>query len=110
MSVDQMTELMRRNAEFLVERQRENAENVRLMIGQLFQEFNAGGGGLRRGGDLRERQFREISCFTGEESHRKEWSLKYQAAVKEANPEIYDELKWAVSETDDVTRPWSTIA
>ena len=68
MSVDQMTELMRR----------ENAENVRLMIGQLFQDFNAG--------DLRERQFREISCFTGEESQWKEW-----------------ELKWAVSETDEVT-------
>ena len=73
------------------------------MIGQLFQAFNAGGGGLRRGGDLRERQFREISCFTGEEIQWKEWSLKFQAAVKDANPEIYDELKWAASETDELT-------
>ena len=29
--------------------------------------------------------------------------MKFQAAVKEANPEIYDELKWAVSETDEAT-------
>ena len=87
MSVDQMTELMRRNAEFLMEHQRENAENVRLLMGHLFQEFNAGGGGLRHGADLRERQFRETSCFTGEESQWKEWSF----------PEIYDELKWAAS-------------
>ena len=57
-----MTELMRRNAGFLMEPQRENAENGRMMMGQLFQELN----GFRRGGDLRERQFREISCFTGE--------------------------------------------
>ena len=74
-----MTELMRRNTEFLRR------------------------GGLRRGGDFRERQFREINCFTGEESQWEEWSKKFQAVVEEENPEIYDELEWAVSETDEVT-------
>ena len=54
-------------------------------MGQLFQEFRAGGGRLRRGGYLRERQFREISCFTGEESQWKKWPLKFQAAVKEGS-------------------------
>ena len=98
-----MTKLMRRNAGFLMELQRENAENGRMMMGQLFQELN----GFRRGGDSRERQFREISCITREESQWKECSLKFQAAVKEANME---NARVQFGDVVCYTRIWCRIA
>ena len=74
-----------------------HAEQINSMIEKIVLEFRGAGGGLDRG-DLRERKLRD-----GEDNHWKEWSLKFAAAVKEANPEIYDGLKWAESQMDEVT-------
>ena len=85
-------ELLRHNAKKNRELQRMHGEQINSVIEMVMLKFCGGGGdGLHRG-DLLERQFREISCFQGEENQWKEWSLK-----------IYDILKWAESETDDVT-------
>ena len=96
-------DLLRHSAKFYREQQRMHGEQINSVIEKVMLRFGGGGGdGLHRG-DLRERQFREISCVQGEENQWKELSLKFTATVKEASPEIYDGLKWAESEADEVT-------
>jgi hypothetical protein len=109
-TIEQLTELMRQNAEFMRITQQQQAEQFRLVLGEFtvsMQAMGGGGGGHGGGGqrssDLRERQFRDIHPFDGNEGHWKEWSLKFKAMVKEANPQIYEDLNWAESETDDIT-------
>ena len=97
-------ELLRQSAEYYHELQRMHAEQINSMIEKIMLEFlGGGGGGGPHRGDLHARQFREITCFQGEENQWKEWSLKFTSEVKEANPEIYDGRKWAESEMQEVT-------
>jgi hypothetical protein len=96
-TIEQLTELMRQNAEFMAQMQRQQLEAFR----QMLTREQGGHGAIAR--DLRERQFREIATFNGEESKWKEWSLKFAAAVKEASKSIFDGLKWAEGEMDELT-------
>ena len=57
-------------------------------------EYGGGGGGLHRG-DLRQRQFREITCFQDEETSGRNG--------QGSKPRHHDGLQWADSERDEVT-------
>lgn len=96
-TIEQVTVLLRQNAEFMQNMQNQQIEAMKQMLAQMSK--SSGGGPPR---DLRERQFRELGGFNGDEQNWKEWVLKFTAAVKEANPDIYEELKWAATREDEI--------
>jgi hypothetical protein len=106
-TIEQVAELMRQNAEFMRGMQQQQADQFRQVIGEFAASMKNVGGRTDGGGhgrsDLRERQFRDISAFDGDEGRWKEWSLKFKAMVKESNSEIYDDLSWAEGETEDIS-------
>ena len=55
----------------------------------------------RRGG-LDERRFRELGTFDGKDEEWKEFALKFRANVKESNVKIYEAMKWAEAQTDEI--------
>ena len=55
----------------------------------------------RRGG-LNERRFRELGTFDGKDEEWKEFALKFRANVKESNVKIYEAMKWAEAQTDEI--------
>ena len=53
-------------------------------------------------GDLRDRCFRDLGDFDGDERAWAEWALRFRALVREANDAIFDAIVWAecCGETD----------
>ena len=51
---------------------------------------------------LHERRFRELGMFDGKDEEWKEWALRFRAIVKELDVNIYDALKWAEEQPDDI--------
>ena len=55
------------------------------------------------GQGLNERRFRELGTFDGKDEEWKEWALKFRAVVKEADASIYNAMKWAEEQPDEIT-------
>ena len=53
-------------------------------------------------GGLNERRFRDLGTFDGKDEEWKEWALKFRAIVKELDPNVYEALKWAEEQTDEI--------
>ena len=53
-------------------------------------------------GGLNERRFRDLGTFDGRDEDWKEWALKFRAIVKELDPNVYEALKWAEEQTDEI--------
>jgi hypothetical protein len=52
---------------------------------------------------LDERKFRETGKFEGDENKWKEFALKFSAVVKEVDADIFDMMKWASEQDDEIT-------
>ena len=99
---DAIQEMLRQNAEFMMAMQQRQMEGM----AALMDKVNGGDrGGGERGGrkDLRDRNFREVGDFEGDEHKFKEWALKFRAVAKEVNSEVFAGLKWAEAQQDQIT-------
>ena len=92
-----MQELMRQNAELLMQLQQQNLQAFQ----QLIEQIRVDNSGVK--GDLRDRVFREIGVFHGDETRWKEWSVKFRAATKESNMKVFEALKWSEACSDEIT-------
>ena len=52
---------------------------------------------------LSERRFRELGTFDGKDDDWKEWALRFRAIVKEVDVNVYDAMKWAEEQPDEIT-------
>merc|ERR1712131_379414 len=97
--IEAMQELYRMNSDLMLQMKNMQEEAMKAMFAEMQTALanNAQYGGGARG-DLRDRLCREMGSFKGEESEWQDWSLKFRAAVKEANLDIFEGLKWAEAE------------
>ena len=68
---------------------------------QAIEQMRVDNSGVK--GDLRDRVFREIGVFHGDETRWKEWSVKFSAAAKESNMQVFEALKWSETFADEIT-------
>ena len=92
-----MQELMRQNAELLMQLQQQNLQAFQ----QLIEQMRVDNRGVK--GNHRDRVFREIGVFHGDEPRWKERSVKFRAAAKESNMKVFEALKWSEACTDEIT-------
>ena len=95
---EQFEGLLRANAEFMTRLQATQVEAMTTMMqGMMAQRAER----APKGG-LDERKFREVGIFGGNEETWKEFALKFKATTKEANNELFEAMKWAEGEDQDI--------
>ena len=79
---DAIQEMLRQNAEFMMAMQQRQMEGMAALMDKVNGGDRGGGeGGGRK--DLRDRSFREVGGFEGDEHKFKEWALKFRAVAKQ---------------------------
>ena len=96
-TTEQLTELFRQNAVFLEGLQRQQNEALKALVDGMKTNQNSG---VKTG--LDDRKYRDMGTFTGQENSWNEFALKFKATTKEANPQIFEAMKWAELQEDEI--------
>ena len=100
---EQLKAILDQNAQFLTAMAKHQETAMQNLIETVMKAQLKDREGKIRG--LDERKFKEVGVFGGSEEQWKEFALKFKAVAKETNPAIFDALKWAEGEENELTEP-----
>ena len=98
---EQLKAILDQNAAFLINMAKQQETAMQTLVETIMKAQLKDREGKTKG--LDERKFKEVGVFGGSEEQCKEFALKFKAVAKETNPLIFEALKWAEGEDNELT-------
>ena len=98
---EQLKAILDQNAAFLMNMAKQQETAMQTLVETIMKAQLKDREGKTKG--LDERKFKEVGVFGGSEEQWKEFALKFKAVAKETNPLIFEALKWAEGEENELT-------